>query len=73
MGFLIQKLQNVRTPLAKLLGKFCSSKRGYYKSNRSNKATFVAKKKKKREREKGKRQKEMSSSDNGVCNKQQGN
>ena len=72
MGFLIQKLQNVRTPLAKLLGKFCSSKRGYYKSNRSNKATFVAKKKK-REREKGKRQKEMSSSDNGVCNKQQGN
>ena len=51
MGFLIQKLQNVRTPLAKLLGKFCSSKRGYYKSNRSNKATFVAKKKKERERE----------------------
>ena len=54
MGFLIQKLQNVRTPLAKLLGKFCSSKRGYYKSNRSNKATFVAKKKK-RERERKER------------------
>lgn len=71
MGFLIQKLQNVRTPLTKHLGKFCSSKRGYYKSNRSNKATFVAKKE--REREKRKRQKEMSSSDIGVCNKQQGN
>ena len=59
MGFLIQKLQNVRTPLAKLLGKFCSSKRGYYKSNRSNKATFVAKKKK-RERERERKETERN-------------